>query len=91
MKSIQELREKRTQLVDQAAKLVEDHPDEKWTEEIQARYNSLKEQVQSVDEEISRIQDVLDLQSNAPGSALDPVAVAASAVTKGEKLALANR
>jgi len=79
MKSIQELREKRGRLVDQAAKLVEDHPDEKWTEEIQAQYDGLKDEVRTIDQEIARIQEVLDLQSSAPGNAAGPVAVAASA------------
>jgi HK97 family phage major capsid protein len=60
MKSIQELRERRTALATNLHTLLDKHPGEKWNAELQNQYDTAMAEIEAIDGEAKRIQHVLD-------------------------------
>lgn len=56
MSQINELRFKRGQIVDQMRQVVDAHPGEKWNDEIEAQYNKLDAEQESIRNEIDRVE-----------------------------------
>jgi len=61
--SLQALRERRNSLVQQAKHLNAEHG-EKWTTEIQAKYDALVTEIGAIDDNIARQQRLLDLEAD---------------------------
>lgn len=79
MKTLQELREERSKHVEAARKLVEEHPGDKWTDEVQAKYDEHLAAVESLDAEIERLQKVLDLAAEQPPTDTSAASIAGQA------------
>lgn len=60
MQSIQALRERRTALATNLHKLLDDHTGDKWNKDRQAEYDQAMAEVSNIDDEVKRIQAVLD-------------------------------
>lgn len=60
MKSIQELRERRTALATNLHDLLDKNPGDKWTADLQNKYDQSMAEIESIDQEAKRIQNVLD-------------------------------
>ena len=60
MKSIQELRERRTALATNLHTLLDKNPGDKWTPELQNQYDTAMAEIEAIDGEAKRIQSVLD-------------------------------
>lgn len=60
MKSIQELRERRTALAINLHTLLDQNPGDKWTTELQNKYDQAMAEIENIDAEAKRIQSVLD-------------------------------
>lgn len=63
MKSIQALREQRQQLAAELRKIMDSTADKAWGKEDQEKYDSLVNQVDSVDAEIKRIEKALEIEN----------------------------
>ena len=61
MQNIQALRERRTALAQNIHKLLDDHPGEKWTPELQAKYDQGMAEIENIAKEAKRVQEYLDL------------------------------
>ena len=60
MKSIQELRERRTALATNLHDLLDKNPGDKWNAELQAKYDEAMAEIENIDGEAKRIQAVLN-------------------------------
>lgn len=60
MQSIQALRERRTALAQNLHKMLDDNPGNKWNAELQAKYDEAMGEIENIDSEAKRIQNVLD-------------------------------
>lgn len=60
MKSIQDLRERRTALATNLHDLLDKNPGDKWSNELQAKYDEGMAEIEAIDGEAKRIQNVLD-------------------------------
>lgn len=71
MKSIQELRERRTALATNLHTLLDKNPGDKWTPELQNQYDTAMAEIETIDAEAKRIQNVLD--AIADGAQVDGI------------------
>jgi HK97 family phage major capsid protein len=60
MKSIQELRERRTALATNLHDLLDKNPGDKWTPELQNQYDTAMAEIETIDGEAKRVQAVLE-------------------------------
>lgn len=60
MKSIQELRERRTALATNLHTLLDKNPGDKWNADLQNQYDAAMAEIEAIDGEAKRIQNVLD-------------------------------
>lgn len=65
MQSIQALRERRASLAQNLHKLLEDNPGAKWNADHQAAYDQSMAEIENVDAEVKRINDVLEAIKDA--------------------------
>lgn len=65
MQSIQALRERRASLAKNLHKLLEDNPGNKWNADHQAAYDQSMAEIENVDAEVKRINDVLEAIKDA--------------------------
>lgn len=65
MQSIQALRERRASLATNLHKLLEDNPGNKWNADHQATYDKAMAEIENVDAEVKRINDVLEAIKDA--------------------------
>jgi HK97 family phage major capsid protein len=63
MNSIQALRERRNAKALEAKKLLDDHPAEKWSKEVEGKVDALYAEIDDIDAQISRHQKLLDLSA----------------------------
>ena len=71
MQSIQALRERRASLAQNLHKLLEDNPGAKWNADHQAAYDQSMAEIENVDAEVKRINDVLEaIKDNAETDAI---------------------
>lgn len=61
MQNIQALRERRTALAQNIHKLLDDNPGDKWTPELQAKYDQGMAEIENIAKEAKRVQEYLDL------------------------------
>lgn len=71
MKSIQELRERRTALATNLHTLLDKNPGDKWTPELQNQYDTAMAEIETIDAEAKRIQNVLE--AIADGAQVDGI------------------
>ncbi len=62
MQTIQQLRERRNARAQAARKLLEDNP-EKWTSELQAKFDELDGEVAMIDRQITNMQKLIDIDA----------------------------
>lgn len=60
MQSIQDLRERRTALATNLHDLLDKNPGDKWNADLQNKYDAGMAEIESIDAEVKRIQNVLD-------------------------------
>ena len=60
MQSIQALRERRTALATNLHTLLDKNPGDKWNAELQTQYDQAMAEIENIDAEAKRIQNVLD-------------------------------
>ena len=65
MQSIQALRERRASLAQNLHKLLEENPGNKWNKDHQASYDQSMAEIENVDAEVKRINDVLEAIKDA--------------------------
>lgn len=71
MKSIQDLRERRTALASNLHDLLDKNPGTQWNGDLQAKYDEGMAEIEAIDGEVKRIQNVLD--AIAEGKEVDQV------------------
>lgn len=69
--TIQQLRERRNALAQEARKLMDSTANDKWTNENQTKYDELTGQIVDLDEQIKREQKILDLMADAEFEEVD--------------------
>ncbi|MDJ0806444.1 MAG: phage major capsid protein [Gammaproteobacteria bacterium] len=69
MNILNELRQKRGQIVDQMKNLIDDHPGDKWTDEIEQKYNAMDADQSSLKDQIGRVEKQNSLDKELGGIA----------------------
>jgi HK97 family phage major capsid protein len=83
MQSIQDLRERRTVLAQSVHKLLDDHPGDKWTPQLQDKYDQTMAEIEVIGNEAKRVQAALDLMTET--AQVDAIANVAERKAKGAK------
>lgn len=65
MAKIQELREQRNAKAREMRKLLEDNPGDKWTSELNDKFDAMEREITALDAEVDRVQRVMDLAGEA--------------------------
>lgn len=93
MKSIQELRERRTALATNLHDLLDKNPGDKWNAELQAKYDEAMAEIENIDGEAKRIQAVLNAiaESSEAGQIQGVVERALKNKKEPEHVALFNK
>lgn len=65
MQSIQDLRERRASLATNLHKLLEDNPGQQWNKDHQSTYDQSMAEIENIDAEVKRINDVLEAIKDA--------------------------
>jgi len=92
MQSIQDLRERRTVLAQSVHKLLDDHPGDKWTPQLQDKYDQTMAEIEVVGNEAKRVQAALDLMTEtAQADAITNVLERKSKGAKSETVELYSK
>lgn len=83
MQSIQDLRERRTVLAQSVHKLLDDHPGDKWTPQLQDKYDQTMAEIEVIGNEAKRVQAALDLLTET--AQVDAITNVAERKAKGAK------
>jgi HK97 family phage major capsid protein len=83
MQSIQDLRERRTVLAQSVHKLLDDHPGDKWTPQLQDKYDQTMAEIEVIGNEAKRVQAALDLMTET--AQVDAITNVAERKAKGAK------